>query len=90
MCEYEENKYLKYKDDEALNYIDLKEKIYTRENNDFFFKIDFQNKKFKYLLKEKNYKLEDNLDNCSIIENKKIILKYSLDTEEKEIIIHLL
>lgn len=72
-----------------MNTIDLVEDVYTRENNEFKFKIDFKNKKFSYNLKEKNLVMEDKLD-CSINKEKGIILKYRLDDEEKKIIIHLL
>ena len=89
-CEYNENKFVKYKDSDALNIVDIENALYLRENNDFIFKIEFKNKIFSYTLKENNLKIEDGLL-CEIaINSNKISFKYNLDEEEKEIIIHLL
>ena len=43
-CDYEANKFISYIDDnKTSNYIDLVKKIYIRENDEFRFKIDFEN-----------------------------------------------
>lgn len=91
VCEYEVDKFIKYLDnDNAINVVDLKNKIYFRENNEFIFKIDFNKMLFSYTLKEQNIFIEDKI-NCQIIINKDFInLKYKIDEEEKIIIIHLL
>ena len=88
-CEYVVNKFIKYKEDEALNTIDVENEEYLRENNEFMFKIEFKNQKFSYTLKENNLYLEDNLE-CDFIDlNNKISFKYNLDEEIKEIIIQI-
>lgn len=91
ICEYEENKYIKYiEEDNIINYIDLVNDIYTRETSEFTFKIDFNNKKISYLLKEKNALFESDLNKCNIIKNNEIILNYKIDDEDKKIIIQIL
>ncbi len=90
ICEYKLGYYVKYNERDASNIVDLKNLTYRRENEDFVLVIDFKNKKFSYLLKEKNYKLEDKLLSCSLEVKEDIVLKYKLDDEEKQIIIHLL
>jgi len=89
-CEYIVDKFVKYEEDNnTSNYINLEDKIYIRENNEFMFKIDFNKSLFNYILKENNINIEDKIE-CSFIKDKdKIILNYKLD-EEKRIIIHLL
>jgi len=73
-----------------INNIYLENKIYLRENNEFIFKIDFNNKKFTYILKEKNLTIEDNVI-CSFHKIDNIYnLKYKIDEEEKNIIIQIL
>ena len=54
------------------------------------FKIDFNNRKYSYLLKENNLKLEGNLKYCNIEQNEDIILEYKLEDELKKIIIQIL
>ena len=90
-CEYEVDKFLKYvEDDSTTNCIDLIEKVYVRENNEFMFKIDFLKKTFDYTLKSENITVQDKIVSQITIENNKINLKYELDKEAKEIIIQLL
>lgn len=89
-CEYEVDKFIKYYEEKTINIIDINNKIYLRENNEFIFKIDFNKKIFSYYLKENDIKLEDDI-NCIFNNKNNIInLKYTLDEEEREIIIHLL
>lgn len=90
-CEFEKDKFIKYiEKDNTSNLVNLKDKIYIRENDEFIFEIDFENKEFKYLLKEKDIKLVDKIL-CEIqIKADSIKMTYQLDEEKKEIIIHLL
>ncbi len=90
MCEYEENQYLKYIEDNNQNLIDLINKIYIRENEEFIFKIDFNHQQFSYILKENNYRMENKIDSCAFAMNDTITLTYNLDDEEKKIIIQIL
>lgn len=89
-CEYLLDKFIKYKEDNnTSNYINLEEKTFIRENNEFIFKIDFKNSLFNYKLKDNNITVEDKIECSFIIKDNKFILSYKLD-EEKRIIIHLL
>ena len=89
-CEFVVNKFIKYLENDTSNYIDLENKIYIRENNEFMFKIDYKNNLFNYILKENNIKLENEIDCEFIINDNEIILKYKIDEEEKKIIIQIL
>lgn len=90
-CEYEINKFIKYKEDQnTINIVDIENQIYIRENNEFMFKIDFNSNKFSYTLKENNINIEDKIE-CAFIKNAdKFILKYKLDDAEKNIMIQIL
>lgn len=91
VCDYEVNKFIKYLENkDTTNVIDLVKKVYTRENNEFIFKIDFSNNTFSYLLKENNINIEDKIKCSFEKKDNNIILKYQLDEEEKEIVIHIL
>ena len=80
-----------YNENSNINIIDIKNKTYKRENDEFSFTIDFKNKSFKYILKEKDYLIENKLTKAVFSQNKNIYnLIYSMDEEEKEIIIELL
>ncbi len=83
------NNIIFYKEDNVDNIIDLNNKTYTRENNEYIFKVDFQKKEFLYTLKDINKTILHNLTKCSIKIESDIELIYSLDDEEKRILIHL-
>ena len=87
-CEID-NKIIKYQEEDSLNIIDLNKKIYTRENKEYFLKIDFNKQEFVYTLKDIDKSVLHNLDKCSITEDNDIELIYSIGEEEKKIIIHL-
>ena len=90
-CEYEVNKFIKYlEEDYSFNIIDLENKLFIRENKEFIFKIDFVKNMFNYILKDNNIELEDKII-CDLKYKGNIIdLKYKLDEEEREIVIHIL
>ena len=89
-CEFN-NKILEFKeDDNALNKIDLINDKYTRETDEFTFQVNFKTKECHYNLKELNKSFSMNIDGEITIENNKITLRYSLDDEEKQIIIQIL
>ena len=81
MCEFIDNKILKYQEDsDNLNTIYLDNLVYIRENKELIFKIDFNNKEFK-----------DKLTDCLLERNKEEIkLRYQIDEEIKEILIKIL
>ncbi len=89
MCEFKENDYLKYIEDDTSNYIDIKNKIYIRENNEFIFKIDFKNKLVLYTLKEKDLTFEDRVEGKFNYKDD-IFIQYKLNDEEKIILVHLI
>ena len=89
MCEINNN-VITFKEKDATNIIDLNNKIYTRENNDYLMEVNVKTKLFKITLKEKNNNFSAKLTKCSLINKDKIVLKYQLDEEEKEIIIQIL
>ena len=89
-CEFN-NKILEFKeDDKTFNKVDLNNNKYTRETAEFIFQIDFNKKECHYNLKELNKNFSMSIDSEIIKKNNKIILKYSLDDEEKQIIIQML
>ena len=58
-----------------------------RETDEFCFKIEFLSKKFSYILKENNLRIEDKIE-CEInFDSISIDIKYKLDDEEKNILI---
>ena len=81
MCEINNN-VITFKEKDATNIIDL--------NNDYHIEVNVKTKLFKITLKEKNNNFSAKLTKCSLINKDKIILKYQLDDEEKEIIIQIL
>lgn len=89
-CEFN-NKILEFKeDDNALNKIDLINNKYIRETDEFTFQIDFNKKECHYNLKELNKSFSMPIDGEFTKKNNKIILRYSLEDEEKQIIIQIL
>ena len=89
-CEFN-NKILEFKeDDKTLNKVDLLNNKYTRDINEFTFQVDFKTKECHYILKELNKSFSMPIDGEITKENNKITLKYSLDDEEKQIIIQIL
>ena len=89
-CALEKDKLIIFKENLTTNTIDIQNKKYLRENNDFLFEIDFLNKSFKYVLKENNLTFQDNLEYCTFINKDKITMQYTLDNEIKKIIIQIL
>lgn len=90
-CIYKEKQYIKFREDKnIINSIDLENNIFKRETDEFIFKIEFDNKKFYYTLKEKKLDFSGNLIKCCIEKGKEYILEYSLEDEEKKLIIQIL
>jgi len=74
----------------TCNIIDLNNDTYTRENEEFLFKIDFKNKYFDYILKKENIILEHQVIDALLKKEDILELEYSLDEEKKKIIIQIL
>ena len=87
-CEINNNIII-YKEDNISNIIDLNKEIYIRESDEFKFLVDFKKREFAYTLKDIDKTILHNLTKCSIKNDKDIELIYSIDDEEKKIIIHL-
>ncbi len=66
--------------------IDFVNNIFSRKNNDFVFKLDFQNKILTYELVKENLKFEQSDLICSIEIGKNIIINYEFDGKTKIII----
>ena len=45
-CEYEKNKFIKYKEKDAINIIDIEKKVYIRENSEFKYTISVLDETF--------------------------------------------
>lgn len=89
-CEFN-NKILEFKEnDNALNKVDLINNKYIRDTDEFSFQIDFKTKECHYILKELDKSFSMPIDGEITKEDNKITLKYSLDDEEKQIIIQIL
>lgn len=89
-CEFD-NSILKYiEKDNTINIIDLENETYTRDNEEFTFKINFKNRLFDYILKKEELSIENAVIDAKMAKDDNVIkLKYNLGEEEKEIIIHL-
>lgn len=82
LCEYSKENYLKFLENEVINLIDLKNKLYKRKSKEYNMEIDFNNNicNFKF----------DTGESCSFdinstmeVFNNEIKLRYILDDEEK-------
>ena len=90
-CEYEKNKFISYKESEdVLNFIDIKNKVFLRQTDEFIFKIDFSKNSFYYLLKEKNIELNADVTCNMLIKDDLITLIYQIEDEKKELVIKIL
>ena len=92
VCEINNNCWHFNEDGNIINIIDLNKNIYQRESDDYILQVDFKKKKYYLTLrgKEKNTLFTMNLECASIEKEEDIHLKYKIDDEEKEILIHLL
>lgn len=85
---YEKDNYICLKDKYGTHYIDLKSKVYEKKDGNVIFRIDFVNNLCIIILdSDKKFEVEIN---CSWQnEQNKWILTYSLDDEEKRIMVEL-
>lgn len=82
LCEYAENEYLKFLEDDVTNLIDFKNNVYNRVAKDYNMEIDFNNNicSFTFATGEScSLDIESELE---IIDNL-IKLRYKLDDDEK-------
>lgn len=64
-------------------YLNIEDKIFTRENEDFKFVLDILNKKCTIHLKKEDMSLNINVDLCELnIVNNKIILEYIIESDD--------
>lgn len=89
-CNYKENEYLEYIEDKYINKIDINNKIYTRDCDEYTFIIDFNNQKQIITLKDKKMDFSSKIEGNIKIENNIINLKYNNSDSDKEIIIYIL
>lgn len=66
--------------------LDLKNKIFTRDNNEYIFSLDINNKKSNIYLKKENLKFDIVVDFCSLdIQDNTIYLEYMIESEDSKI-----
>lgn len=66
--------------------IDLKKKLFTRENEDFLFTLDLEKKSCQIYLKKENLTLPVQVDYCDIYEeNNRITIEYSIETDDVKV-----
>ena len=82
LCEYEENKYLKFLEDDIINVIDLKNKVYNRVAKDYNMEIDFNESICSFTFPTKETCSLDIISELEIIDNL-IKLRYKIDDDEK-------
>jgi len=90
LCEYIENKYLIYNENEFTNRVDLKNEIFIRNNKEYEIKYDFKNNYVNIVLLKENKYFEDTFKGNIIKKDNKIHIIYTYSDEEKEIIIQIL
>lgn len=83
---YKEANFLEYNDGIAVTHIDFKNKIFSRKNDEFYFKIDFIKKTNHYQLFEQNLNFNNNDESCSIEFKNNIIIKYEFDGKMRIVI----
>ena len=85
-CEYIKNNYLKINEEETINIVDIKNKLYKRITNDYNMEIDFVNNICTFIL-DNNEKWSINIEcNIEIIKNT-IIINYQIDDDKRKILI---
>ncbi len=63
--------------------LDLEEKTFTRENDEFLFFLDIKNNSCKIYLKKEGMELPIEVDYCELnILNNKIIVEYMIETDD--------
>ncbi len=66
--------------------LDLKNKIFTRESNEYIFCLDINNKKSNIYLKKENLKFDIVVDFCSLdIQDNLIYLEYMIESEDSKV-----
>ena len=72
--------------DNVKNTINIKEKTYTRENEEYNLFIDLINKNCTLKLKKENYLLHLNVEYAILLTNQNIIqVSYKLETQENKV-----
>ena len=85
-CTYEMDKFLEFKEDEIINYIDLKERLYKRSAKDYTMEIDFHNNVCTFTFPKEGNCQFDCLSNLEITADQ-INIKYEFADEVKLITI---
>lgn len=79
-----------YKENNYVNRINLEEKVYIREGNDYKVIYDFKKQEMKLLLKDNNMEFLSKFTGIITKNNNIINVIYNNDEENKKIIIQLL
>lgn len=62
----------------------ISNKLFTRENNEFSFRLDIEKKECLYLLKEKNLTFDIKVEKIILNNEKALELIYKIETDEEE------
>ena len=89
-CSYIKEKKISYIENKYNNEIDLLNKIYIRECDEYKILLDFNKKEQVIILKDKDIIVSSKIDGYMNISNNIINLKYNNGDSEKEIVVELL
>lgn len=82
------DKYLHFN---MLNYetkFNIEEQLFTRENKEFYFKLDIKNNQCSVLLKKEDIIVDIQVEYCKLnVSKNQIILEYMIESEDAKIII---
>lgn len=80
-----EDDVLKFKMEDMEHTVNLKSKQFIRENEEYSFLLDIENKKSQITLKKENYTLQVLVEYANLLKNKnEIQLSYFIETDDHE------
>lgn len=86
----QDNNVIEFTDNKDCYRISLNEKYFIKENDEFIFNLNIENKTCTYLLKEIDNLFDINVLECSLEETKnKIKIEYKIESNEEKNIIEI-
>lgn len=71
--------------DKVIYRINYKKQLFIRENEEFYFELDFKNKKSLYKLKNANITLDIKVIKCNFLQKRdSILMKYVIESSSTE------
>lgn len=71
--------------DKVIYRINYKKQLFIRENEEFYFELDFKNKKSLYKLKNANVTLDIKVIKCNFLQKRdSILMKYVIESSSTE------